>query len=389
MATDLKAVAIITDAHQRTALYVANSLSKRGVSVVGLYGHEQPHLKSKCFWKAIKQPEISEGVDSLIKTIDELECPGATLIPISMESISCVLRHRDSLAEHICVPPQPYSQFHFAANKSSASRAMSELGVALPQTWKIVTQSDLDELDDQKRYPLILKLTIEDNTPPIERFGIAQNKDEANDLFHRLIHIQPELLAQEYIVGVGVGISLFSVNGLVKATFAHRRIREQFEKGGPSTFCESFQSSRLQEIAYSFAAKTGWNGLVMLEFKHDIQRNNYVFLEANPRFWGSVQLPIRCGVDFPWMYYRWARGLTVEPIANFQKRRRLKYLNSDIHAFRKQNEGKKALPKIINWIRYIFEFMSQNTYYEETAIVFKSILRAMVRKIVGRGRYVV
>jgi predicted ATP-grasp superfamily ATP-dependent carboligase len=41
-------------------------------------------------------------------------------------------------------------------------------------------------------------------------------------------------------------------------------------------------------------------------------------LEVNPRFWGSVQLAIQSGVDFPYMLYEWSCGRRVQPVHNYQ-----------------------------------------------------------------------
>ena len=40
-------------------------------------------------------------------------------------------------------------------------------------------------------------------------------------------------------------------------------------------------------------------------------------MEINPRFWGSLQLAISAGVDFPVLYHQAALGLDVEPILNY------------------------------------------------------------------------
>jgi hypothetical protein len=42
----------------------------------------------------------------------------------------------------------------------------------------------------------------------------------------------------------------------------------------------------------------------MVEWKVDLRDGRAKLLEVNPRFWGSLSLAVRAGVDFPWLLYR-------------------------------------------------------------------------------------
>jgi predicted ATP-grasp superfamily ATP-dependent carboligase len=43
----------------------------------------------------------------------------------------------------------------------------------------------------------------------------------------------------------------------------------------------------------------GWHGVAMVEFKEDDRTGRPMLIEVNGRFWGSLQLAIDAGVDFP------------------------------------------------------------------------------------------
>ena len=45
-----------------------------------------------------------------------------------------------------------------------------------------------------------------------------------------------------------------------------------------------------------------WVGVAMVECKKDIRDNSYKLIEINPRFWGGLELAIKCGVNFPRQY---------------------------------------------------------------------------------------
>jgi hypothetical protein len=51
----------------------------------------------------------------------------------------------------------------------------------------------------------------------------------------------------------------------------------------------------------------------MVEFKYVPEVDDFVLIEVNPKFWGSVLLPIISGVNFPVDYVRLALGENVTP----------------------------------------------------------------------------
>jgi predicted ATP-grasp superfamily ATP-dependent carboligase len=56
----------------------------------------------------------------------------------------------------------------------------------------------------------------------------------------------------------------------------------------------------------------------MAEFKRDDRTGQHLLLELNPRFWGSLSLPIKAGVDFPDLLCRMAMGEEVDPVTTYR-----------------------------------------------------------------------
>ena len=53
-------------------------------------------------------------------------------------------------------------------------------------------------------------------------------------------------------------------------------------------------------------------------------------MEVNGRFWGSLQLAIDCGVDFPWLLYQLAQDLPVLRLTSYAVGRRLRWILGDL-----------------------------------------------------------
>ena len=147
----------------------------------------------------------------------------------------------------------------------------------------------------------------------------AENEIELRDLLSDGIFRSFPFLIQKRVEGPGVGIFLLMQNGDVLARFAHKRIREKPPSGGVSVLCESID---LPEGAYRDAVRIlkrfDWTGVAMVEFKIDREENVARLMEVNARFWGSLELAIISGVDFPHLLFRMAMGEKIDLIQGYK-----------------------------------------------------------------------
>jgi predicted ATP-grasp superfamily ATP-dependent carboligase len=107
-------------------------------------------------------------------------------------------------------------------------------------------------------------------------------------------------MLQERIVGDGVGVFLLRSVGRTHLVFGHRRLREKPPAGGVSTYREAIQPPvELVHRCEMLLDGLHYEGAAMVEFKQDACTGEYVLMEINARLWGSVQLAIDSGLDFP------------------------------------------------------------------------------------------
>jgi hypothetical protein len=60
-----------------------------------------------------------------------------------------------------------------------------------------------------------------------------------------------------------------------------------------------------------------WSGVAMVEFKQDASTGDPVLMEINGRFWGSLQLAVDAGVDFPALLLACATGSVPDPVTAY------------------------------------------------------------------------
>src|SRR5258705_11049078 len=98
--------------------------------------------------------------------------------------------------------------------------------------------------------------------------------------------------------------------GRLVAEFAPRRLREKPPAGGASVLSESRPvDPGLRDFAVRMLGPLGWHGVAMMEYKQDRRNGECVLIEVNGRFWGSLELAVDAGVDFPFLAFQLARGI--------------------------------------------------------------------------------
>ncbi len=209
------------------------------------------------------------------------------------------------------VPLAPTQRIAAANDKRHVQETGRAIGIATPETWTPAGIEELGALERRMTFPAIVKLRCDEgpDLSPAERYAIVRDGDGLRRAWERLSGLQPRPLVQQWIDGVGLGVGmLLTADGEVLARFTHLRQRELPPSGGPSTACVSVHHAAAEEAALGLLRALGISGAAMVEFRVDRRTGTPYLLEVNPRLWGSLELPIRCGVDFPWLLCRWALG---------------------------------------------------------------------------------
>jgi predicted ATP-grasp superfamily ATP-dependent carboligase len=202
--------------------------------------------------------------------------------------------------------------------------AAASLGIAVPQQHVLREPADLAALGaGALAYPLVLKpaRSVGEAGAEREKVGV-QHAADAAELHGALAELSPAaypLLLQQRIVGPGIGIFLLMQAGEALAVFSHRRIREKPPAGGVSVYRESIAADpALVERSKALLRCFDWDGVAMVEYKLDAATGTPYLMEINGRFWGSLQLAVDAGVDFPRLLVEHALGRPVAPVTRYR-----------------------------------------------------------------------
>jgi predicted ATP-grasp superfamily ATP-dependent carboligase len=161
----------------------------------------------------------------------------------------------------------------------------------------------------------------------------ATSPEHLVQMLQELSPMQFPILAQERIEGAGIGVFACYDHGRLLALFSHQRIREKPPSGGVSVLRESIPvDPRAGEYACALLEALDWHGVAMVEFKLDNRDNCPKLMEINGRFWGSLQLAIDAGVDFPRMVAALLAQSFAPPVPSYRLGIQSRWLWGDIDA---------------------------------------------------------
>lgn len=355
---------LVLDAGARPALAVIRSLGRAGAEVIA--AGESVHdigLKSKYVAGTFISPSSSEKPTKFVawlRGVLEQEKPDI-LLPITTASTEAVLSAAEELRRFSKIPFSAAETIRQANDKWALYLTARDIGIAVPDTELIKNDSPLTSEAEQRlrgfTYPAVLKPRVSDylSGGRICKWPIIYPKtfSDVQNWFDRRTADMPDYLLQEKLPGDGAGVFMLCQKGEEKLVFAHRRLLEKPPTGGVSVLSESVDPDE-QALAASrmLLKKLNWTGVAMVEFKRKAD-GRMALLEINPRFWGSLQLAIRSGCDFPvdlCNLYLTDFMLPTTTLAKFEKGIRLRWVLGTVDhvLIRLKNDPLAAM-------RFIFE----------------------------------
>lgn len=336
-ASDEGPIALVLDANQRSALAVTRSLGRRGVPVLTADATQGALAGASRYSRHyLRHPSpIDEPSAFLAWLADAVAQHGVGYLqPVTEVTSQLILRHRDALPPGCQVPFPALDVVMSLTDKGTLLSRAAAAGIATPDTRFIDAPERFDPAC-VTRFPVVLK-------PRLSRVflgdrwigtSVAVCRDRVT--LQRLVRDRTEFrehpfLLQEFIPGGGAGVFALYHHGNEVAHFAHRRLREKPPSGGVSVLSESITApAALLDASRRLLADARWHGVAMVEFRVTPEGAAYL-MEVNTRFWGSLQLAIDAGVDFPWLLYRLTMGHSMPDAAPYRTGRRLRWWLGDL-----------------------------------------------------------
>jgi predicted ATP-grasp superfamily ATP-dependent carboligase len=227
------------------------------------------------------------------------------LMPFTSNTFPLVSRYRARLATHakmICCDFETYSK---ANDKETITFIAEKLGLSVPKSICPASISELEEQIKQLTYPVVVKARV--NCGMQRGLRYAVNIDELIDAYRQMTGQKSveglkefnRPLVQEVIPGKIYDAVYYYNQGQMVAYLTQCRQKTTPLSGGPGIENITVKDENLFNYGKLLLDHLNWHGPAMVETKLDPRDNQYKLIEINPKFWGTLDLSIQCGVNFP------------------------------------------------------------------------------------------
>jgi predicted ATP-grasp superfamily ATP-dependent carboligase len=246
--------------------------------------------------------------------------------------------------------------YRAASDKAHVLTLARDCGFGVPETRTVATSGECDVTVPDDFFPAVVKPHRSVVTVAGVRRKLAVTPVSDLVACRRALAALPAaafpVLLQRRVSGVGEGFFALRCGGRTIAMFAHRRLREKPPSGGVSVYRESIPlDERLAGPGRRLLDALDWQGVAMIECKRELETGRQVVMEVNGRFWGSLQLAIDAGVDFPSLLVRCAAGETVPESRDYRVGVRSRWFWGDVdHLYLSLRAGGSRLRSLIAFL---------------------------------------
>jgi predicted ATP-grasp superfamily ATP-dependent carboligase len=269
------------------------------------------------------------------------------LIPVSDQSLGPVLDARASFSG-VAIPFPTPEAYRRISDKGLVLEEAALLGIDVPAQVVLSgppTPADLERVG----FPAVIKPARSVVKTPAAQVKLSVRHSARREQLDASLALLPDsaypILIQQRVVGPGLGVFLLMSDGFPVAAFGHRRILEKPPSGGVSVCSESVAvDPDLLRRSVELLRKFQWEGVAMVEYKLNSLTGRPCLMEVNGRFWGSLQLAIDAGVDFPRLLVELALGHQVTPVTSWPAGVRCRWRLGEVdHLLARLRRGPKAL----------------------------------------------
>ena len=211
--------------------------------------------------------------------------------------------HKSELEKFVRLHPLPEASIlEITGNKWNLNEWLKKNGFPSARTRKIGQGWD-------REYPVLLKPVFGIGGKGIQ---LIQDPDELKKITADVHAFQEKYFLQEHIVGHDIDISFFAVNGKIIYHTIQRGLisgKMIYSKG-----IEFVRNRELLELVSEIVASLNYTGIAHLDFLYSSEKDAYILIDFNARYWSSVQGSRAMGINFPLLVVAWTLTQKVETL---------------------------------------------------------------------------
>jgi predicted ATP-grasp superfamily ATP-dependent carboligase len=222
------------------------------------------------------------------------------LLPVKAADTVVVSRHQNEF-ESTVVATDSFENIRLAHNKERAIRHAEKNGVPVPETYCPTTEAELHQIATDIEYPTVIKLRktsaaiglryVHSSEELLSTYSHNGSQGMAVDYSRPLI--------QEFVSGTIHDVCVLLEDGEIKTALTQERVRMFPASGGAGVVDKTTDRKDLIQYTKKLLSPLDWNGIAQVEFIEDETTADPKLIEINPKVWGTTELSIAAGVNFP------------------------------------------------------------------------------------------
>jgi predicted ATP-grasp superfamily ATP-dependent carboligase len=298
---------LILDGHSAAALAFTRSLGRAGHWVAVGYnrGIFASAALSRYCKLSFEHPVSTDDTNAFADSVVEFARQNTIelIVPIT-DWTTLPLAHCQTRFENICPVVLPSRQsLEWASDKYQTIELARSVGIPVPQTWLIRSPQDVSALPPLP-FPIVVKDRFSvrwvEERPVFGSVEYAYSRESLVQKAQARLEKAGDVLVQRFVGGVGIGFSCFALDDGIRLPFQWQRIREVDPRGSGSSSRKSVAlDPQIADFSRALITKLRFQGIAMVEYKREAATGDPVLMEVNGRPWGSIQLAIASGIDYP------------------------------------------------------------------------------------------
>ena len=298
---------------------------------------------------------------------------------------------RERLEPYTRLPLVDMAKFYLCRDKSKTMKEAARLGIPIPMTW-YPDDVGIDVVAAQiPAWPVVLKPCISNGARGI---SYPQNADELKSLYEKTRADYESCIVQEFIPHSGMQYKaeiILDADGKSVCGGVYDKPRFYPPTGGSSTLNSTVDRPDILDAGTRFLQGIGWYGMGDCDFIEDPRDQVPKLMEVNPRFTRSIKVLVEAGLEYPYVLYRLALGLPIEPQFDYRKGLYLRYFLSDCVWFLRSPNRFKARPSFFwffgrNLRDEIFSWADPLPTVAFVVVFFSRLLNAQTRQAMLRTK---
>ena len=301
-------------------LAIARSLGEKGLEVHcgedfrhNLTSYSKYVTKNEIYPSPKSQPDLFLKKIIDIAKREEYEM----IIPVRDDTTKILSKHREQLSKYTKLFLPQYQLVEKFGDKGQTIKIAQKHNVPVPKTY-FPEDMDIQKIKDVVEYPLLIRPRVSSGARGICYVDSAENFDNA---YENVKREYGEPIIQEYVSHEGGHYSigaLFDESSEPVAVHVYKETKQYPINGGPAVNAISVTIDKWVNGMLEMLKKEGWKGPVHMDVLYDPSSSTPKLLEVNPRFWMSLNLSIKSGVNFPYLLYRLGMGEKIEPQGSYK-----------------------------------------------------------------------